>query len=122
MTTVLYVDDEETIGRVVSRFFERRGDRVLIARTIAEARGILGGEEPDAIFIDMRLGAESGVDLMDWIVREQPGCVEKVTFVTGDLAVGLAAGSCRGRPVIQKPFELAQLVHVVERAEPRAGT
>ena len=32
MSTLLYLDDEEQLGRVISRFFSRRGDRVLLAR------------------------------------------------------------------------------------------
>jgi hypothetical protein len=38
MSTLLYLDDEEPIGRVISRYFSRRGDRVLLAQSVEEAK------------------------------------------------------------------------------------
>lgn len=125
MTTLLYVDDEETIGRVVARYFTRRGDVVLLARNIAEATDILEVENPSAVFIDVWLGTESGFELLDWIEDRRPHLAERVTFVTGEYVDEEApnrAWKALGRPVIQKPFELASLAHTVDSAEPRAGT
>jgi DNA-binding response OmpR family regulator len=125
MKTLLYVDDEQTIGEVVARFFRRRGDVVLLAHTIAEAREILEVEDPSAVFIDIWLGAESGFELMDWIEDHRPELANRVTFVTGELADDISAGhiwKTLGRPVIQKPFELSSLAHSVDHAELRAGT
>ena len=125
MTTLLYVDDEETIGRVVARYFTRRGDVVLLARNIAEATDILEVENPSAVFIDVWLGTESGFELLDWIEDRRPHLAQRVTFVTGEYVDEEApnrAWKALGRPVIQKPFELANLAHTVDSAEPRAGT
>lgn len=125
MALVLYVDDEETIGQLVSRYFLRRGDRVLLAASIADARAILAVEQPDAIFIDVWLGTESGVELVRWIADERPHLLERVTFVTGEMvAEGAhwAFGGTIGRPVIQKPFELSRLAHFIDDAGTRAGT
>jgi DNA-binding NtrC family response regulator len=125
VTTLLYVDDEETIGRVVARYFTRRGDVVLLARNIAEATDILEVENPSAVFIDVWLGTESGFELLDWIEDRRPHLAQRVTFVTGDLVDEEAPNpswKALGRPVIQKPFELASLAHTVDSAAPRAGT
>jgi two-component system response regulator PilR (NtrC family) len=113
MGSLLYVDDEATIGRAVSRWFERRGHEVHVARSIDEAKRILLDHEPDAIFLDVWLGTESGFELMAWIEDTRPQLADRVTFVTGELADSLE-GSHRvwqtlGRPVLQKPFDLAQL-------------
>lgn len=123
MTTLLYVDDEEPIGRLVSRFFSRRGDRVLLAHTLSEARAVFETEEPCAILVDVWLGPESGVDLVNWLSEHHPHLVERVTFVTGErldrFQVGLrgAVVSC---PVIHKPFELTELATYVDDAGSRA--
>jgi DNA-binding NtrC family response regulator len=125
MKTLLYVDDEETIGRVVSRFFSRRGDVVLLARTIAEAREILEVQEPEVLFIDVWLGNESGFELMHWIEEQLPHLADRVTFVTGGVADDKSPEriwKTLGRPVIQKPFDLASLAYTVDHAENRAGT
>jgi DNA-binding response OmpR family regulator len=125
MKTLLYVDDEETIGRVVARYFTRRGDLALIAHTLAEARTILEREEPDAVFIDVWLGSESGFELLSWIEDARPRLKERVTFVTGELADSDYPGrvwKTLGCPVIQKPFDLSVLAESLDHAESRAGT
>ena len=111
MPLLLYVDDEETIGRAVARWFERRGHVVHVARTVDEAKRVLLHHSPDAIFIDVWLGTESGFELMSWIEDVRSHLAGRVTFVTGELAEsrGRRVWRTLGRPVLQKPFDLAQL-------------
>jgi DNA-binding NtrC family response regulator len=112
MSTLLYVDDEETIGRAVARWFQRRGHTVHVAQSIAGAQGLLAEHVPDALFIDVWLGSESGFELMSWIEETHPQLAERVTFVTGELADsgrGDRVWRTLGRPVLQKPFDFAQL-------------
>lgn len=113
MASLLYVDDEETIGRAVSRWFARRGHEVYVARSIEDAKQILAEHEPAAIFLDIWLGRESGFELMGWIEDERPELADRVTFVTGELADSRedrpAIWNSLGRPVLQKPFEFWQL-------------
>ena len=125
MTTLLYLDDEEPIRRVVSRFFSRRGDRVLLARTIAEAQVLLATEAPGAILVDVLLGVERGVELVIWIAEHRPELLHRVTFVTGEhcdrYPVGID-GQTVDYPVIHKPFELTALGNYVDGAGSRART
>ncbi|MBA3671080.1 MAG: response regulator [Gemmatimonadaceae bacterium] len=123
MPTLLYVDDEEAIGRAVGRWFERRGYRVLLALDIAGAQRLLETSEPDALVIDIWLGIESGFELLSWIEAQRPHLVPRVTLVTGELADvhrDSSLWTTRGRPVVQKPFELTHLLRVVEEAAPSA--
>lgn len=125
MTTLLYVDDEETIGRVVDRYFSRRGDIVLHARSIAEACAILETSDPKVVFIDLYLGPESGYELMNWIEDTRPHLLERVTFVTGELPNDDGpdrSWKALRRPVIQKPFDLSTLAKSVDQAVSRAAT
>src|SRR5215217_3168705 len=92
MPSVLYVDDEETIGRAVTRWFERRGHAVHVARSIDEAKRVLLVHSPDAIFIDVWLGAESGFELLSWIEDVRAQLADRVTFVTGELADSVQRG------------------------------
>ena len=112
MATLLYVDDEETIGRAVARWFSRRGHTVHLAHSIATAQAQLAEHEPDALFIDVWLGTESGFELLSWIEEARPELAERVTFVTGELAdadSGDRVWRTLGRPVLQKPFDFGQL-------------
>ena len=112
MATLFYVDDEEMIGRAVARWFERRGHTVYLATTVAQAMALIATHEPDVLFLDVWLGSESGFELMSWIEDARPELASRVTFVTGELADaahGDRVWRTLGRPVIQKPFEFAQL-------------
>jgi DNA-binding NtrC family response regulator len=133
MATLLYVDDEETIGRAVARWFGRRGHTVHLAHTIAGAQSVLAEHDPDAVFIDVWLGTESGFELLSWIEEAHPDIAERVTFVTGELADadrGDRVWRTLGRPVLQKPFDFGQLERYFgdvvqdaeEQAEHRDGT
>lgn len=120
MATLLYVDDEVVIGQVVGRWFRRRGHTVHLAPSIDEAKRVLTSESPDALFIDVWLGSESGFELMDWIADSRPQLADRVTFVTADLAPADPASPVLehlGRPVIQKPFDFAKLERLVEQVE-----
>jgi DNA-binding NtrC family response regulator len=125
MTTLLYVDDEETIGRAVARWFGRRGHTVHLAHSIAGAQAAIAEHEPDALFIDVWLGTDSGFELMSWIEDTRPYLAERVVFVTGELADsnhGDRVWRTLGRPVLQKPFDFGQLERYLGGAEPRDGT
>jgi len=127
MPSVLYVDDDENIGRIVARWFERRGHKVHIARDVAEAKRLLLAYSPDAIFIDVWLGQESGFELMSWIEDVRSHLAGRVTFVTGELAESRGSRVWRtlGRPVLQKPFDFAQLeahAHAYMAARRPSGT
>ena len=125
MTTLLYVDDEETIGRAVARMFGLRGDVALIAKSVAEAQDILEHNQPDIVFIDVWLGDESGFEILAWIEDFRPDLAQRVTFVTGELVAYDDPDSVwakLGRPVIQKPFDFKHLIDAVDHAGRGAGT
>jgi DNA-binding NtrC family response regulator len=64
------------------------------------------------VFIDVWLGEETGFDLLAWIAEHRPQLKERVVFITGDVAPGVAPGTelqALGRAVIAKPFELEEL-------------
>jgi len=112
MATLLYVDDEALIGKAVARWFTRRGHTVHLAVDIATAQQAIAEHEPDALFIDVWLGSESGFELMSWIEETRPALAGRVTFVTGELADGSRTPRVwrtLGRPVLQKPFDFADL-------------
>jgi DNA-binding response OmpR family regulator len=119
MSTLLYVDDEVLIGTAVARWFARRGHTVHLATTIAAAQQAISRDRPDALFIDVWLGSESGFELMSWIEDSHPTLATRVTFVTGELAGDAGPGRVwrtLGRPVLQKPFDLAELERYLSEA------
>ena len=112
MATVLYVDDEPAIRRLVRRWFERRGVTIITAESADDARRIFAEHDVAGAFIDVWLGKETGFDLYAWITQHRPQLKERVVFITGDIDAGVADGTqlqALGRTVIAKPFELEDL-------------
>jgi DNA-binding response OmpR family regulator len=117
VSTVLYVDDEDAIRRALTSWLTRRGHTVYTAASSESAISILKEHDDiDAMFIDIWLGSESGFDLFEWVDMNRPGLVDRIAFVTGaivrdsDVDRSLAAFA---RPILTKPFELAELEHMI---------
>ena len=131
--SVLLVDDEPTLRSALRRYFMRRGWQVREAEDGEQARtmlldsDIIGGGF-DAVITDMRMPRLTGLALHEMVERVDVRVSRRFIFSSGDVgddeAVAyLARTNC---PVVQKPFELASLLAIVERiaasgATPPAG-
>ena len=112
MATVLYIDDEPAIRRLVRRWFEKRGVTIITAESGEEARRLFTEHDVAGAFIDVWLGKETGFDLYAWVAQHRPQLKERIVFITGDVDAGVPEGTqlhALGRVVIAKPFELEDL-------------
>lgn len=109
MARVLYVDDEDAIRRAVELWLVRRGHAVETAADVPTARSLLQAGPFDAVFIDLWIGEESGLELYRWILDVDPATGAHVAFVTGDPFDRALASLDPVRPVLTKPFELRDL-------------
>lgn len=111
MATVLYIDDEAPIRRAVRSWLTRKGHVVHEAEDAASARAVLEAHSDhlDGVFIDVRLGEESGVELFAWLVDRVPRLATRVAWVTGDHSEMPAPTEAYDHPVFGKPFELPAL-------------
>ena len=117
VATVLYVDDERAISRALSSWLTRRGHRVLTASSIAEAKTALEANAVDGAFVDVRLGAEDGLELFEWMAQHRPSVAENTAFVTGDILPDPKLQQVvdqYARRVLVKPFDLSELEGIVK--------
>jgi CheY-like chemotaxis protein len=114
--TVLVVEDEPHLQRLVAQLLGRIGVRALVAGTAAEGRALLAREVVDAIVSDVKMPGESGLDFHRWVVREHPALVERFLFMTGDVDTPDLAEIAETRPrsLIRKPFAVAELLARVQ--------
>jgi len=63
--TILFVDDEESILKVVTEFFKRQGYRIFTAGNGAEAMRIIENENVDCCFTDINMPEMNGLDLAE---------------------------------------------------------
>lgn len=111
MATVLYIDDEAPIRRAVRSWLSRKGHVVHEAEDAATARALLEAhaDQLDGVFIDVRIGSDSGVELFSWIEDRFPRLVTRVAWVTGDHFETPAPTEEYDHPVFRKPFDLPAL-------------
>jgi DNA-binding NtrC family response regulator len=112
MATVLYVDDDEALRNVVRTWLERSGHEVHTAESVASARRLVSAHDFDGAFIDVWLDDGTGFELHGWLESHAPRLARRVVFVTGDVVAGTPARgrvSALGRPVLTKPFALAEM-------------
>lgn len=124
MPTALYVDDEQTLRRTVARWLGARGVEIHAARNIFSAKRCFARYLIDGAFIDVWLPDGTGFELYAWIQEHHPVVARNVVFVTGDIILketARAKFSALGRPVLAKPFDLADLVRQVEAWSARGG-
>lgn len=108
---VLVVDDETHILHYMRVTLESWGHEVETAADGAEGlRRALEGHH-DVIFTDVRMPGVGGREIFETLRSSAPAIAARVVFATGDTVAGdtLAFLESTGRPVLTKPFKLAEL-------------
>jgi DNA-binding NtrC family response regulator len=107
---VLVVDDERGLRLLCRVNLELEGHRVREASSLAEARRELERQTPDVVLLDVHVGADDGLELLDEI--EALDLHTRVVLLSGTSQVGPELRS-RVDDVIGKPFELKRLAAAV---------
>ncbi len=107
---VLVVDDERSLRLLCRVNLELDGHRVREAATVAEARREIERATPDVILLDIHVGADDGLELLDEIASLELST--RVVLLSGTSEVGPELRA-RVDSVLGKPFELAELTAAV---------
>jgi DNA-binding NtrC family response regulator len=107
---VLVVDDERSLRLLCRINLELDGHTVREAATVDEARREIERAAPDVILLDVHVGADDGLELLDEIAAlELP---TRVVLLSGTSEVGPDLRA-RVHSVLGKPFELSGLAAAV---------
>jgi DNA-binding NtrC family response regulator len=103
--TVLVVDDEKNIRRTLRMVLEGEGYTVSEAGSAPEARSALADAEPDVIFMDVKLGDDSGVELLEELMSRDH--VTPVIMISGHASIEDAVRATRlgAYDFLEKPLE-----------------
>ncbi len=120
---MLVVDDEPTIGEVVSRYLRRAGYETRVAEDGFAALDAVAEHPPDLVVLDLMLPGIDGLELMRR-VRERPGSRSAIILLTAkgeesDRIAGLRLGA---DDYVVKPFSPAELVARVDAVLRRVDT
>jgi two-component system, NtrC family, response regulator AtoC len=114
--TVLLIDDEPLILRSLRRTLEREGYRTALAESAAAIEPRLAESDPDVALLDLGLGPESGLALLERLKRERPEL--EVIVITGNASIESAVGCIRrgAFDYLAKPFDDHRVRTTVRRA------
>ena len=114
---ILLVDDHTLFRESVVRLLEVEPDLQVVGHcaTVAEARQLLAGREPDVILLDYDLGSEPGTDLMSDL--KMRGEIAKVLFVTAGMRQSIVSQMLRSgvSGILLKHSPPSQLLDAVRR-------
>jgi NtrC-family two-component system response regulator AlgB len=118
-TRVLVIDDEKNIRQTLAICLEGTGCEVAQASSRETALAALRDGAFDIAFLDLRLGSESGIDLLTEVLAERPGL--EVVVITAYATFDTAVEAVRrgARDYLPKPFTPSQIRYVVERMQQR---
>ena len=113
--TIIVVDDEPLIANLVEEVLTQERHIVLKAHDAAGALHLLKGQRVDLAILDIRLPGTNGVELANAILSVTPEV--SIIFMTGfpDDDIAWEAQTVGAKEYLAKPFELAQLVSLVNR-------
>jgi CheY-like chemotaxis protein len=123
MHTVLVVDDEAGIRRVLRRLLEKRGFAVVEAATAEAGCSLIIAGGIAAVLCDIMLPGKDGIELYDECIAAVPGLVGRWVFLTaaaGEREV-LDQVEARGVPILSKLHEMEFAVDAIQVALLPAG-
>jgi DNA-binding NtrC family response regulator len=115
-TRLLVIDDEESICVAFRRYFESRGFDVTLASSGAEGLECYRAEQPDIVFLDVRLGDMSGLDVLSTLRQEDPSATVIIITAYGSLETVTRAMRDKAFDFLVKPLDLDQAAELVSQA------
>ena len=112
---ILVVDDEANIRKTLAVCLETRGHRVTAVGSPKDAQEAAALQVFDLAFVDLRLGTDSGMDLISLLLAACPWL--KIVVITAYASVDTAVEAIRrgAADYIPKPFKPDQVALVTER-------
>jgi two-component system nitrogen regulation response regulator GlnG len=116
MSTLLVIDDEDSVRYSFRRVFHGEGVEVLTAATAAEGLAALDRHEPDVVVLDLQLPDKSGLEVFAEIHARAPR--RPVVFITAHGTTDTAIEAMKGGAFdyLVKPVDLDRLSQVLNRA------
>ena len=112
---ILVVDDEANIRRTLSVCLESEGHRVTAVSNFQDALSEASQKSFDMAFVDLRLGAADGMDLIPRLLASTPWL--KIIVITAYSSIETAVEAMRrgAADYIPKPFTPAQVTMAVNK-------
>ena len=114
--SILIIDDEKSIRVTLSEFLNDEGYEVTAVDNHQSARELLGSSDFDVLFVDILLGAESGITILKHVSEKGLGCL--VVMITGEPNIDTATEALRlgAFDYMMKPVRQEAIIRIASRA------
>jgi two-component system response regulator RegA len=107
---LLVVDDDELYRESLVRAFSRRGIHTTGAHSVETALSAASHLAPDAAIIDLKLGNESGLDVVGKLIEHYPAMRIVVLTAYGTIATALEAIKLGAVNYLTKPVQIEHIL------------
>jgi CheY-like chemotaxis protein len=114
---ILVIEDDAGIRETLSDFLRSEGFRVDLARDGAEGLERIAASQPDVILVDLLMPGMNGRQFLARLREDAATRSLPVVLMTGSRLAGESGVAADA--VLQKPFELDELLSTVRRLGPR---
>lgn len=134
MSTILIIDDEEKLRRLLKRIISLEGFDVIEAGSFKEAARLMDKEVPDVVLCDVKLPDGNGVDFIKEIKIKHPSTEIILLTAYGSIADGVQAmrngafdyitkGDDNDKiiPLLHRALEKVQMIKKLENLKKQAG-
>ena len=116
MKNILVVDDDEKICWAFEQFLEGEGFLPSIANNAEEGLRRIQAEQPDIIFLDVRLPGMSGLDTLEQIKELQSNATVVIMTAYDDVETTIEAMRLQAFDFLSKPIDLDAVKAILNRA------
>ena len=115
-STILVADDDQAIRTVLTRALARKGHNVRSTGNAATLWGWINDGEGDLVITDVVMPDENGLELLPRIRKTRSNLRVIVMSAQNTLLTAVKAAERGAFEYLPKPFDLGELLEVVERA------
>ena len=115
-TTILTVDDDPMLLKLIGILLREEGFRVLAAESAEQALALLAAEKPHLVVTDLRMGGMDGLALFDALRRTYPMLPVIILTAHGTIPEAVEATRRGVFGFVTKPYEAQTLLAEIGRA------
>ncbi len=107
---ILLVDDDEVFCMVLEKAIRRRGYSVASATNLTRATAIAQNQHPEYAIVDLRIGEESGLELVEKLIEILPDI--NIVMLTGYASIATAVQAIKlgARHYLTKPADTDEII------------
>ena len=107
---ILILDDEQMLLDLLTMMLQPHTSAMCLSLVEAQNLVAENQESFDVMLCDIMMPRGGGLDFYAWLSSTYPSLVDRVVFVTGGVGQDLLQQiDAAGRPILNKPFTIAQL-------------